>query len=223
MSSVRYRAVLFDLDGTLVDSYQALTEAINHARRPYGLQDMNRAEVQQVVGDGVELLMQRVFAPSAVPGEAWELFESRYDEICCECSTVLADVEATLESMSEADVRMAVCTNKPTSFSRKILEHLGIARYFDAIIGPDLAGARKPDPRHVLFTLNPTGVTPAGALFVGDMPVDVAAARNSGLDVAVIATGSASPGELRDAQPDFFLERFPELVDVVRYGALITR
>lgn len=223
MTSTRYRAVLFDLDGTLVDSYEALTEAINHARRRYGLPDLNRAEVKQCVGHGVEMLMQRVFAPSAVPQQAWELFESRYDEICCQFSTVLADVEATLESMSEVDIRMAVCTNKPTPFSRKILEHLGIARHFDAIIGPDLAGARKPDPQHVPFTLEPTGVAPVDALFVGDMPVDVAAARNSGLDVAVIATGSASPQELRDAQPDFFLERFPELVDVVKHGALTTR
>jgi phosphoglycolate phosphatase len=223
MTSARYRAVLFDLDGTLVDSYDALTEAINYARRPYSMQDLNRTEVQQFVGDGVEKLLQRVFAPFPVPQQAWELFESRYDQICCQFSTVLTDVEATLDSMGEDNTRMAVCTNKPTSFSRKILEHLGIARHFDAIIGPDLAGARKPDPRHVLFTLESTGVGPAEALFVGDMPVDVAAARASGLDVAVIATGSASPRELRDSQPDFFLKRFPELVEVVKHGVLATR
>lgn len=125
--------------------------------------------------------------------------------------------------MAGEEIRMAVCTNKPTGFSLKILQHLGIARHFSAIVGPDLAGSRKPDPRHVLFTLAPTGVPPSDALFVGDMPIDVAAARASGLDAAVIATGSSSEQALREASPDFFLQSFPELIDLVKYGALATR
>jgi phosphoglycolate phosphatase len=116
-------------------------------------------------------------------------------------------------------VVMAVCTNKPTSFSKKILDFLELARFFRGIVGPDLAGARKPDARHLLVTLDTVECTPAEALFVGDMPVDVRAARNSGIDVAVLATGSSTRAELTAAEPDHFLERFSDLVDLVRRAA----
>ena len=128
---------------------------------------------------------------------------------------MLDDVEATLGALSRLGVAMAVCTNKPTSFSRKILESLGLARYFRAIVGPDLAGARKPDGRHVLRT----GCESTDALFVGDMPVDIHAARNSGIDVAVVASGSSTRDDLDAAGPDHLLEGFADLVALVAGGS----
>ena len=128
-------------------------------------------------------------------------------------------METTLETLSGLGVAMAVCTNKPTSFSRKILEFLELAPFFRSIVGPDLAGARKPDAQHVLHTLAATDCPREEALFVGDMPIDVHAARNSGIDVAVVATGSSSSATLRAAAPDHYLDRFGDLVGVVRNGA----
>jgi phosphoglycolate phosphatase-like HAD superfamily hydrolase len=86
-------------------------------------------------------------------------------------------------------------------------------------VGPDLAGARKPDAQHVLHTLAAMSCSASDALFVGDMPIDVHAAHNSGMDVAVVATGSSSPEALRAAKPDHYLERLRDLVRVVRNGA----
>ena len=212
---LRYRAVVFDLDGTLVDSYAALAEAVNYARRQHGLEPLGETRIRQFVGDGLEKLLQRAFETSDVPGGVVEAFESRYDEICCEESKVLEDVESTLEHLASQGVAMAVCTNKPTSFSRKILEALGLARHFSAIVGPDLAGARKPDPQHLLRALDATGVSTCDALFVGDMPIDVHAARNSGIDVAVVPTGSSSTDQLRAARADHYLSRFSDLLKIV--------
>src|ERR1044072_8035843 len=124
--SLRYRAVLFDLDGTLVDSYAALTEAVNYARRQHGLDELSAAHIRDFVGDGLERLLQRAFNVSTVPRGVQDAFESRYDEICCEESKVLSDVELTLKKLQELGVEMAVCTNKPTSFSRKILQFLNL-------------------------------------------------------------------------------------------------
>ncbi|HXH41627.1 MAG TPA: HAD-IA family hydrolase [Thermoanaerobaculia bacterium] len=212
---LRYRAVLFDLDGTLVDSYAALAEAVNYARRESGLHELSAARIRDFIGDGLDTLLQRAFDTTDVPRSVKEAFESRYDEICCQESTILADVEATLSTLHGLGVAMAVCTNKPTSFSKKILTFLKLAPFFRAIVGPDLAGARKPDAQHVLHTLASTGCAASHALFVGDMPIDVHAARNGGIDVAVVATGSSTAEALKASRPDHYLERFSDLVKVV--------
>jgi phosphoglycolate phosphatase len=218
--TLRYRAVLFDLDGTLVDSYAALAEAVNHARREHGLHELSAARIRDFVGDGLEKMLQRAFDMDEVPQSARVAFEERYDEICCAESKVLDDVAETIAALHALGVAMAVCTNKPTSFSKKILEFLQLAPFFRAIIGPDLVGARKPDARHVLRTLEATECRADEALFVGDMPIDVHAARNSGIDVAVVPTGSSTEGALRAAAPDHYLHRFSDLLHVVRNGAV---
>jgi len=213
--ALRYRAVLFDLDGTLVDSYAALADAVNYARRQDGRSELEEARIRQFVGDGLEKLLQRAFDSTEVPNGAVEAFELRYDQICCTASRVLDDVHDTLAQLDELGLLMAVCTNKPTSFSTKILDALDLAPFFRAIVGPDLAGARKPEARHLLHALGATGCATGDALFVGDMPVDIQAARNSGIDIAVVATGSSTAEELKASNPDHFLERFADLIGVV--------
>jgi phosphoglycolate phosphatase len=218
-SALRYRAVLFDLDGTLVDSYTALAEAVNHARRTHGLDDLSESRIKEFVGDGIERLLQRAFERTDVSRSIMDAFTSRYDEVCCGESKVLADVDATLQSLAELGVAMAVCTNKPTFFSKKILDFLDLSRHLKSIVGPDLAGARKPEAKHLLYTLDTVNCAPDEALFVGDMPVDVRAARNSGIDVAVVTTGSSTREQLAAAEPDHFLERFGDLMKIVRREA----
>jgi phosphoglycolate phosphatase len=216
---LRYRAVLFDLDGTLVDSYAALAEAVNHARRTHGLEALPTERIRDFVGDGIERLLQRAFERTDVPATVLEAFEARYDEVCCSESKILADVETTLQALADLGVEMAVCTNKTTVFSQKILDFLGLSRHLRGVIGPDVAGARKPDARHLLYTLGTVECEAGEALFVGDMPIDIRAARNSGVDVAVVTTGSSSREELLAAKPDHVLERFADLVKIVRKEA----
>jgi phosphoglycolate phosphatase len=217
--TLRYRAIIFDLDGTLVDSYEALEQAINFARGEHALEALPLGRIREFVGDGIETLLERSFETTEVPSTARSAFEDHYDEICCAGSRLLDDVDVTIAELAALGVPMAVCTNKPTSFSRKILDALSLAQYFSAIVGPDLAGARKPDAQHVLKTLESTGCHPSAALFVGDMPIDVAAARNSGLAVAVVSTGSSTLEQLQAAGADHYLARFSDLLSVVRNGA----
>src|SRR6188508_2537874 len=106
MTALRYRAVLFDLDGTLVDSYNALTEAVNHARRTHGLHELSSVHIRELVGEGVERLLQRAFERAELSHSIVQAFESRYDDICCAESRVLADVEVTLHELHEMGVAM---------------------------------------------------------------------------------------------------------------------
>src|SRR5215210_7349890 len=106
MTALRYRAVLFDLDGTLVDSYTALAEAVNHARGAEGLSALPEASIRAFVGDGVERLLERAFERHDVPHGARAAFETRYDEVCCAESRVLEQVYATVQELSEMGLAM---------------------------------------------------------------------------------------------------------------------
>src|SRR5512141_2280201 len=107
MTALRYRAVLFDLDGTLVDSYAALADAVNFARRHEGLAELPEVRIRAFVGDGLDRLLQRAFDSQTIPEGVREAFESRYDEICCAQSRVLDDVETTLDALTDLGVTMA--------------------------------------------------------------------------------------------------------------------
>src|ERR1700737_56518 len=96
---LRYRAVLFDLDGTLVDSYAALAEAVNHALREHGCDEMTPNTIREFVGEGIERLLQRAFDSAEVQQSVFDAFERRYDEICCAESRILDDVQSTLEQL----------------------------------------------------------------------------------------------------------------------------
>lgn len=210
--------MIFDLDGTLVDSYEALLHAVNSSLTAHGREPLTVETLRRYVGEGIEPLLERCFDGS-VPSGAHDHFVRVYDEVCCDRSRLLEEVAETLGRLDEIGVAMSVCTNKPTSFSRKILEALGAAKYFDAIVGPDLAGAKKPDARHVLHALEATGHPKEKALFVGDMPIDIHAARAAGMNVAAIPTGSADYEPLSASGPDYMLRRFSELFDLVHSGA----
>ncbi len=220
---MRYSNVVFDLDGTLVDSYRALTTAVNAARAAEGRGPIQVADVRAATGEGMELLLTRTWGGADYPQSYLERFEREYERVCVLETELLDDVLETIEELARLGTRMGVCTNKPTAFSEQILAQLEIGRHFSAVVGPDLAGVRKPDPAHVRFTMERIGGSPEETLFVGDMPIDVTAARGAGLDVAVIATGPSMKDALRASEPEYFLDQFSQLVDVVMQGTVVAR
>lgn len=212
----RYRGVIFDLDGTLLDSWDALHIAVNEATRVMKRPPIDRDRMIANVGEGVEaLLVKCLDLPDGVPSEAMERFVEVYDAECCNGSQLLPGARELIAALQRRNVRMAVCTNKPTRFSSRILECLGALEAMTGVIGPDLIGVGKPDPRPVLAALEATGAPVREALFVGDMPIDVEASRAAGLDVAVLPTGSSTHAELLDADPDYLLESLDEVLDYV--------
>ena len=204
------RCILFDLDGTLLDSYDAIAECLNLARETFGLPRYARDEVVRMVGHGLEKLMaQSLGEENAEVGV--RIFRERYRIVSLASSRLLPGVETTLRELAARGYRMAVITNKPAYFSRKILEHLGVGDLFPVLYGPDLAPP-KPDPEMVFRCLRDLGFETGEAILVGDMLVDRDTARHAGIPFFAIATGSETREELLAASPDRFLERFEDLL-----------
>lgn len=214
------RAVLFDLDGTLIDSLPDIAGALNDLMDLRGLPRHPSESVRRMIGKGVAVLVQRGFAAHGIvlDGEVWagevraylDLYEPRATLETKPYPTVID----TLRMFAEQDVAMGVCTNKPTAISREILERFGLLDYCPTVIGGDHGPARKPAPDLVLATVRLMGFEPAEAVMVGDSDSDVLAAKAADMPVVAVDYGySATPA--RDLGADACISRLSELPTVL--------
>ena len=212
----RCRAFLFDLDGTLVDSKGDLAYSVNLALDRMGLAPVGIDRVERFIGDGARKLMERALRESCgrEPAEpdvdrSVEVFLDAYGGHLLDSTGFYPGVERALERLGETP--LAIVTNKPERMSRRILEGLGWAGRFRAIIGGDTTPRRKPDPYPLELALEACGVPSREAMMVGDSPVDVAAGRAAGTLTCAVAGGYRSREELEAAVPDLIIESVAEL------------
>ena len=193
-------AIVWDLDGTLVDSAPDLCTALNSLLREDGHPSHAVEDVRLMIGAGVPRLVERGYRGVGVELTDGELEErvARFMSVYRACATentfLMPGARYALERFARAGVAQALCTNKPEAVTRQILDALDIARYFGSVKGGDSTPARKPDPMPLLACLEELAVTPRGAVMVGDSSADVGAARAAGVRVLVIPDGySAIP------------------------------
>lgn len=210
----RARAIVFDLDGTLIDSYDAIAESLNVALAAEGLAPVSLEQVRGMVGLGLETLIERAMGAERV-ARGVKAFRAHYDRICVGRTSLLPEVAATLAELHRRGYRMSVATNKPSYFAGRLLEGLHVRRYLDTVLGPDLVENRKPDPEMVLAAMERMGAAPAETVYVGDMEVDIETARAAGVPVIVVPTGSRSAADLRAASPDLLIDGFSDLLGVL--------
>ncbi|VXB65353.1 HAD family hydrolase [Citricoccus sp. K5] len=211
-----YTSVVFDLDGTLVDSSEDITAALNEAIRPVGGRELRAAEVVGLLGEGSLRLVEGALAQSTagMPGAVGELkqvharYAAEYRARPAELSTVYPGVREALAALDQAGIAMGVCTNKSQVMAEIVLEELGITRYFRGIVGNDAVPSSKPDPAHVIACFEALGESPATGLYVGDSVIDEAAA--TGADVDFLAVGWA-PVEVKGLRLDSYFD-LPGLV-----------
>jgi phosphoglycolate phosphatase len=207
----RFRAVLFDFDGTLADSYAAITASVNHVLEHHGRPTLTEVQVRTLVGHGLENLMANIL-PGVEPKAAARLYREHHPTVMKSHTKLLPGVAEGLAALKEAGIKLGVCSNKPSYFTRALLGMLGIDDYFDAVYGPDDAGAIKPDPAMVLKALEKLGVPKEEALYVGDMEVDIETGRRAGVETWVMPTGSQDEATLRAAHAS---RLFPDMNDVI--------
>lgn len=199
------RAVLFDFDGTLADSYEAIAASVNHVRQSHGLPPLPTPEVTRFVGKGPEYLLRHTI-PGCDVAEAWDRYRQHHPSVMFAQTTLLPGAREAAERLYAADVRLGICSNKPRLFTRKLVEHLQLGHLFAAVVGPEDVPRPKPAPDMLLAALKMLGVTAGEALYVGDMGVDIETARAAGVRVWVVPTGSDTREALEAMQPDRLLE-----------------
>lgn len=213
-------ALIFDLDGTLIDSAPAIGQALNRLlaerRRTAVTDDM----VRRFIGDGARRLVERGFAatgaalPAAEAGPAVVRFLDLYAAIPAEPSCVYPGVPETLERLAGAGHPMGLCTNKPLAITRSVLAEVGLATFFGVVVGGDSLPQRKPAPEPLLAVARGLGRPAEGAVMVGDGPNDVAAARAAGSRIVAVSYGYPQ-GNLADLTADRVIDGFAELPDAL--------
>jgi phosphoglycolate phosphatase len=205
------RTLVLDLDGTLVDSAPDLAASLNRIMARRGLLPVTEAETKTMVGDGVAMLLKRAFAARGVvpDGAALEEFALDYTANAAVLTRPFPGAAAALESLAGQGWRFAVCTNKPEAPARALLAALGLADFFAAIGGGDSFPVRKPDPAHLLATLEAAGGSPQEAVMAGDHANDVKAAHSAGLP-CIFAAWGYGPAEIANSA-DAVASGFPEI------------
>jgi len=209
--------LIFDLDGTLIDSKLDLAHAVNAARGYMGIQPIEHDTVYSWVGDGAPVLMRRALGPEASDTQvqrALEYFLAYYREHMLDYTTLYPGVREALDRLREAGVKLAVLTNKPVRFSQAIIDGLGVGGHFQRVYGGNSFEQKKPHPVGVEALLTECGVARERALMVGDSAVDIRTARNAKI-LACGVTYGFQPETLADEPPDLLVDHPGELVEWV--------
>lgn len=210
------KAILFDLDGTLVDTAPDLAAATDYALQRAGRPPVGLPAIRQMVGDGARVMVERGF--EATGGQpSHEVFEAAiadfyacYETNLAETSRPFPGVTTCLAELAERGYALAVCTNKLEHFSRSLLDQLGLSGFFAAVVGGDSLTVRKPDPGHLRGTIEKIGRPIAWAAMVGDSANDIDAARAAGLPSIAVSFGyTRTPAHALGA--DRLIDHFSEL------------
>ena len=214
----KLKALLFDLDGTLIDSKRDLVQSVNATLCGMGRAELPEDLVASYVGSGAPILISRALGGAGSAAEqqsALKFFLAHYDQHKLDFTREYPGVRETLEKLR--GVPMAVLTNKPVNVSVRILAGLGLAGFFRAIYGGNSFATKKPDPLGANTILSEMGIAAAQAAMVGDSEVDVQTARNAGMISAIVNFGFGTHD--REMYPaDIYLDRMEELLPLISDG-----
>jgi len=212
---VGIRLVIFDLDGTLIDSSKDIASALNHAVKPHGLGEVTVEETISLVGEGVARLIEKLVerrSPGLDLPSLIESFTDYYSAHLVDHTTAYEGTEKVLRALDGR--KKAVITNKLESLSLKILEALDLLKYFDYVAGGDTGPEKKPSPVPILKVLSRFEILPEEALLVGDSIYDIEAGKSAGVRTVAALYGYGSPGFAQGA--DFSIGRTTDLLKIIR-------
>ena len=206
------KAIIFDLDGTLIDSVDDLANSVNYTLGRLDLPLHTNEEIKSFVGDGVQKLIKRSLGQTHMERftEAFEIFMAHYGSHCTNNTVLYPEVAETISFLAEK-YSLAVLTNKSATFSHKIITALKIDSYFKEVLGGDSLPTKKPDPAGILYLADKWGLAPDQLVMVGDHATDIEVGQRAGCKTVFIEGGI---GETRGLKPDFVIKSMDELPDL---------
>lgn len=220
MKRLRPAAVIFDMDGTLADSFAAITASLNHALTSLGFAPKDLPWVKAHVGYGAAQLVRAALGDQALEEDVQKvgrLFGEHYQATYLEATPPIPGASEVLAFVwDKTGGKVAVASNKYASLSRRWLDHWGLAKWVQVVVGPDTVGTRKPDGAFLRAVLDALQVAPEDALYVGDMEVDVETGRAAEVPVVGLAGPSRSANELWAAGAFFVIEDLRELPGLLK-------
>ena len=215
----RKQLIIYDLDGTLVDTREDIARAANHMLSQMALPELPAGEIAGYVGRGVFALISNCLKstdPKKVE-KATRIYRDHYAKHMLDHSRVYPGAVETLDYFK--DRHQMVLTNKPNPYSFDLLKALGVGDYFFDVVAGDEVYPKKPDPAAVFAMLKKFNLTPEQALFIGDSLVDIETARHAKIEVVVLTHGFSGLNELQSASPEGIAANFPELLDFIKKKA----
>jgi phosphoglycolate phosphatase len=214
-SFIMIKLLIFDLDGTLADTGQDITDALNYALEPYGAKNYSIEETKMMVGSGISALLASLLPSEknspAAKKDVKERFLDFYSKHLLDNTVAYPHVNDTLEKLN--GYTKAILSNKRTGYSKDILQQLDIARYFDIIWGSDSVREKKPSPVPILDLLSKLQIPKENTAMIGDSNFDVEAGRAAGVKVIGVTYGFRPRKYLEDS--DVILDSFDELLKVI--------
>lgn len=219
-SFMKFRCLLFDLDGTLVDSRADITNSLNLTLAELGRPTLPAEMVRLFIGEGVRLLLERALratqsteVQAADVDHALQIYQRQYHAHLLDQTKLYPEVAETLASFRA--LPKAIVTNKPFAFTQPLLDGIGLAEHFRVVFGGDSLPERKPSPLMLLEAARRCEVEPTDCLMIGDSWVDMEAGRNAGMKTVGYVGGFRGRAELEAAHADYLIERFSELSPLV--------
>ena len=214
-----FEHIIFDLDGTLIDSRADLSVAVNHVLRTFGLPELPLETVCQYVGEGARVLVQRALGPAqqARLDEGLKVYLAYYGGHLLDHTRPYDGIPEALAALAERSVVLSVLTNKPAAMSRTILDGLGLLSYFAAVVGGDSLALRKPDPAGIEYLLATTRASRARTVLVGDSLIDLHTASAAQIAFCGVAWGLRC-ADLVAARVDRMVDHPSQLVHIVEFG-----
>ncbi len=210
--------VIFDLDGTLIDAYQAVRQSVNYSLTKNGYSAVSHGVIKRKVGWG-----DRQLISGLVDGKDLEStlkdYRRHHQRALKKYAKLLPGAKRILQRLKREGFQLAVASNRPSLFSRPVLRQLKIAEYFDCVLCADQVRHPKPHPELLRTILKLLSRRRQEAVYVGDMIIDVLAGRRAGIKTVAVTTGSSFLSELSAAKPDFVIRRISQLSDAFKTGS----
>ena len=213
------RLIVYDLDGTLVDTLQDITASANHMLQTLGRPPADPDAVRLFVGRGIRALIQQCLGAGAGEADvdrALAVYREHYGHHMLDTSRLYHGAYELLEHFDQLGRTQAVITNKPNPYSTQILTALGVSDRFVQIIGGDDGYPKKPDPASLLALMAEADATPEQTILIGDSPVDIETGRRAGVLTAAVTHGLATLEEVAAARPDATVSDFAQLAELAR-------